>query len=327
VIALAPAPRLAVPEQLDPACLASFDPEAVVIDLAGNTMGTGWRVRLAAPRTGAPADLRGRITARLDGLVAEMSHWEPGSLLARYNRAEPSSWTALPDDFAQVLTHGAAVWASSGHAFDPALGRVTDAWGLGPRRVSAPPAQAQIAEARAHAGWGKVQFDSVGKRLWQPGGLWLDLSGIAKGYAVDAVADLLADMGLHHALVEIGGECVGRGFRPDGDPWWVDCEVPQHIALPGLRIALHQLAIATSGDYLAGAHTIDPATGRPAIHRTTLVTVLHDRCVLADAWASALSVLEYDAARAMAEREALAARLVTREGEEWLSPAMLRLMA
>jgi thiamine biosynthesis lipoprotein len=175
---------------------------------------------------------------------------------------------------------------------------------------------------RTASGWQRLAFDPAARRLHQPGGVWLDLSGIAKGHAADAVAATVAAAGYDHALVEVGGECVGRGIRPDGDPWWVELEAPPGVELERFRVALHQLAVATSGDYVRGAHTLNPRTGRPIRHDTAAVSVLHASAMVADAWASALTVIEPDAALAMATRERLAARIVARSGREWLSPAL-----
>jgi len=323
-----PAPRLVVPDAIDPAVFRSFDPEANVVQLAGETMGTSWQVRAALPaaRAGDAARLRSLIEARLGGIVAQMSHWDDSSTLSRFNQAQGGSAIRLPPDLAAVIDAGLAIARASDGAFDPAIGRSTDAWGLGPRAVTTPPDAADLLVGKAASGWQRLAYDAGAQTLRQPGGLWLDLSGIAKGYAVDAVADLLDDEGVHHSLVEIGGECAGRGLRPDGDPWWVDIESPPGCALPRLRIALHQLAVATSGDYLRGAHTLDPRTGQPAIHATTAVTVLHPRCMQADAWATALSVVDLPQAMDMARRNALIARIVLRDGGEWISPALAAMM-
>ncbi|WP_231562397.1 FAD:protein FMN transferase [Sphingomonas sp. 35-24ZXX] len=321
-------PRIAVPDAVDPAVFRSFDAGAPVVRLAGETMGTTWGVHVAVPRSaglGAP-QLQAKVQVRLDGIVADMSHWEPGSQLSRFNRADGGTRLELSQDFAAVMAAALSIASASGGAFDPAVGRLTDLWGLGPRRTTDDPDQCEIDAALAQAGWRRLAFDARSRSLFQPGGVWLDLSGIAKGFAVDAIADLLARHGLHHALVEIGGECAGRGLRPDGDPWWVDLEDPPGVRLPPLRIALHQLSVATSGDYLRGGHTLDPATGRPAIHRTTAVSVLHPSCMLADAWATALSVLDDAAAQALACRHGLIARIVRRDGREWLSPALTRMV-
>jgi thiamine biosynthesis lipoprotein len=318
------APRIAVPDAIDQEALRGFDPAAPVVVLQGQTMGTTWRVMAAVPDAlglDVPT-LTALVQGRLDRIVAEMSHWEPGSHLCRFNRAAPGCLTVLPADFAQVMACAFRIADACGGAFDPAQGRLTDAWGLGPRKVAAEPDAATIAEAMAYSGWRRLAFDPQGRVLRQPGGVWLDLSGIAKGFAVDAVADMLAEHGVRHALVEVGGECTGRGMRPDSDPWWVDVEAPAGMEVPPLRVALHQLAIATSGDYLRGAHTLDPKTGRPAIHNTTAVTVLHRTCMEADAWATALGVLRPADARKLAQERGLAVRLLARDGAEWISPAL-----
>ena len=319
-----PALRIAVPEAVDPAVFRSFDPRARVVDLAGDTMGTTWQVRAALPLVleRDAARLQALVQARLEDIVADLSHWQPGSRLSRFNAADAGTEHSLSADFAAVMACAIQVASASDGAFDPALGRLTDIWGLGPRRTSSAPGRADIAQALEMCGWQRLRFDASRRTLRQPGGVWLDLSGIAKGYAVDAVADLLAGQGVHHALVEIGGECTGRGIRPDGDPWWVDIENPPGVRLPTLRIALHQLSVATSGDYLRGGHTLDPRTGRPAMHQTTAVTVLHPACMQADAWATALGVLDPVAAQDLARRNALMARIVLRDGHEWLSPTL-----
>lgn len=323
-----PAPRIAVPDAIDPAALIGFDSQAPVVQFGGATMGTTWQVRAALPAALGldTARLRMLVQARLDGIVQDMSHWEPQSNLSRFNRAHAGSVCALSPDMVRVMAEALSVAQATDGAFDPAIGRLTDLWGLGPNTVSAPPTPGDIGHALRGSGWTRLQFDPLRSTLRQPGGLWLDLSGIAKGFAVDAVADLLGQQGLNHCLVEIGGECVGRGMRPDGDPWWVDVENPEGLPLPRLRVALHGLAIATSGDYLRGAHTLDPRTGYPAVHSTTAVTVVHPDCTSADAWATALSVMSFSAAQRCAVREHIAVRIVSRDGGEWLSPALTSMM-
>jgi len=317
-------PRIAVPE-LQPAAFEAFDPAARVAELEGEAMGTRWTARFALGGGASAEPVRAAIEARLADIVAQMSHWEPDSLLCRYNLAPAGSWTELPRDFANVISTALSVAERSSGAFTPALGRLTDLWGLGARPASDAPDDEAIAAALRVSDWRLLAFDPAAPRLRQPGGLWLDLSGIAKGYAVDAVADTVALFGIRHALVEVGGEFVGRGMRPDGDPWWVELENPAGIDLPPLRVAMHEIAVATSGQYL-GAHTLDPATGKPTTHDTIAVSVLHSSCMLADAWASALGVLPAAEAKQLADREHLAARLLSRDGSEWLSQQLWQMM-
>lgn len=301
------------------------DRTAPVVTIAGDTMGTRWRVLLACPVGKDACAVERAIVARLDGLVAEMSHWADDSLLSRFNRAAAGTWTALPPDFATVMARALALAEASGGAFDPAIGALVDLWGFGPPGPRAAPSDRAVARARARSGWRRLAWDAPGARLRQPGGLALDLSGIAKGHAVDAIAGLLGDLGLRHALVEIGGELAGRGMRPDGEPWWVDLENPPGTALPPLRVALHGIAVATSGSYIRGDHNIDPRTGRPPANDTISVSVIAADAATADGWASAFAVLGGEEAIALADRLGLAARLLCRGPsgvEEHLSAAL-----
>ncbi len=298
--------------------------------LAGAALGTTWRVRFVAGQEASLDRLRALIDARLATIVAEMSQWAPDSVLSRFNRAPPGSWTALPSDFATVVDCALDIAARSGGAFDPTHGRAAALLGFGAAAVTRPPTVAELDDAHADAGWRRLDYDPHARRLRQPGGLWLDLSGIAKGFAVDALADLLCAAGYPDALIEIGGELVGRGLKPDGHPWWVDVEAPPGATLLSLRVALHEQALATSGDYVRGAHTIDPTTGRPLGPRIASVSVLHDSAMLADAWATALTALGPEQALSVATREGIAARMVARADAtfiETLSPKLRNLLA
>lgn len=292
--------------------------------MAGAALGTTWRVIFVG---GGPSAERVRtvVEARLAAVVGEMSQWEPGSALSIFNRAAAGTWLALPHDLATVVAHGLAIAERSGGAFDPTLGRIAALLGYGAEPIDGPVSPASLDAAAADAGWRRLAFDPGARRLRQPGGLWLDLSGIGKGFAVDAVAAALLREGLHDMLVEVGGELVGKGLKPDAQPWWVDLELPPGCDLPPMRVGLHELAVATSGDYVRGAHTIDPGSGRPLPRRVRSASVLHPSAMTADAWATALTVLGPERGGEAATREALAARMVWQADgatHEWISPAL-----
>lgn len=299
----------------------------------GATMGTTWLVKAVLPDSADLAALTAMVQRALDAVVAEMSPWEPGSDLRRYNRAPPGSWVALPPATATVLRRAIEVAERSDGAFDPTLGALSDLWGFGPRAFAGqPPEPGDIAALRADIGWKRLTLD--GDVLFQPGGLRLDLNAIAKGFGVDQAAAALDRAQVASYLVEIGGELRGLGAKPDGQPWWVELERPP-AAQDAERtvVALHDLAVATSGDYRRFfdhggrryAHTLDPATGAPTTHPTISVTVLAHDCMSADAWATALTVMSPDAALAFAAAHDLAALIVSRGAgglEERLSPAL-----
>lgn len=289
-------------------------------------MGTSWSARIVA----APDGLKPRIEAVLTRVVAEMSHWEPGSDLSRINRSELGRWQPLPADFARVMAAALEVAETSGGAFDPAMGRLVDLWGFGPPGPrEGLPSDAEIAEALG----GSAALELDGRKLRRSANVRLDLSGIAKGYAVDAVAEMLRSMELCEFLVEVGGELRGEGIKPDGQPWWIDLEPAPDTTHAPLRVALHGLSVATSGDYrrrfahggATYAHTLDPRTGRPTENNVASVTLLHPCCMLADAWATALTVLGPEG-MAVAEREGLAAHMVVRGQGELLSAALSEML-
>jgi thiamine biosynthesis lipoprotein len=299
----------------------------------GATMGTTWSVKAVLPATTDLPALEAMVQRALDGVVREMSPWEPLSDLSRYNRAAAGSWITLPANTATVLRRAIEVAEQSHGAFDPTLGALTDLWGFGPHPFSGgPPLAADITALREAGGWKRLTLD--GDALFQPGALRLDLNGIAKGFGVDQAAAALDRAGVKSYLVEVGGELRGTGAKPDGQPWWVELERPPTANdTERTMVALHDLAVATSGDYRRFfdhdgrryAHTLDPATGAPTTNPTVSVTVLAQDCMSADAWATALTVIAPDAALAFAAEHDLAALIVSRAAgglEERLSPAL-----
>lgn len=271
--------------------------------LQGATMGTTWSLRLANLDYAPLAPVQALVQQTLDAVIAQMSNWEADSCLSRFNAADAGSWHTLPPELAQVLD-AALHWARAcDGAYDPTVGALVSLWGFGPRaNPQAPhsgqaPAQADIDRALQVCGHQRLQWQPQQRRLLQPGGLQLDLSGIAKGYAVDGVAERLRAAGWQHALLEIGGEIRAWGQKPGGQPW--------RVAVAGvagdepLVVPLGEGALASSGDhwhvFMQGgqrfSHSLDPRTGRPVAHALTSVTVYHRDCMHADALATVLTVL------------------------------------
>lgn len=287
----------------------------------GESMGTTWSV-LAV---NAPPGLQQAVERVLDKVVAEMSHWEAGSDLSRFNRAPAGSWHTLPPDLDTVLRAGVDVMNKSAGAFNPFAGALVNAWGFGPpgRQPTLPSAPINVIPAQA----------GIQAQWLQPGGTHLDLSGIAKGFSVDQVARRLDALGINHYLVEVGGELRGKGMKPDGQPWWTQLETVEGNPHGEVVLALHGLSVATSGDYRRSythdgrsySHTIDPRTGEPIDNGVASVSVVHADCMLADAWSTAITVLGPDAGMALAGREGLAVRMLARSHgsvNEYLSPAL-----
>lgn len=326
--------RVAVPLGLTPA--SARPREGRTVRLSGPTMGVSWTLNAHAPAAVSEAALTDAVQAACNLVVAQMSSWEPGSDLSLFNGAPAGSWIALPPEMATVVRAGLELAEATGGAFDPTLGALVDLWGFGAAGAVDRPPQAE-ALAAARAGWRSLQMDDRG-RLLQPGGVRLDLSGIAKGYGVDLAAQAVQALGVRDFLIEIGGELRGSGVKGDGEPWWVEIERPPGAELPEppVLVALHGLSIATSGDWRRAftadgrrySHTLSPVARAPVAGGLAAVSVLHRQCMQADALATALMVLGPEAA-AFAEERGVAALLVrrTEEGfEEQISPAFARLL-
>ena len=327
-------------------------PGAAMRELRGLSMGTSWSARLLEPvlagRAGS-ADLQQGLQQQLDLVVAQMSHWSEESDLGRFNRAEPGSWHSLPVAFCEVLGFATHVAQASGGAYDPCAGALVNLWGFGPSRRHdqpgfLPPKHDTVALLLSQRQRRRLELDLPARRARQPGGLQLDLSAIAKGYGVDRLARYLESQGIHHYLVEVGGELRGAGSKPDGQPWWVMLEQvdgadsADDAGHPAeMMLALHGLSVATSGDYrrffhdgtVRYSHTIDPRSGMPIANQLASVTVVHAECMAADAWSTALTVLGVEAGMALAEELGLAARFLQRDGHgyrEFLSSQMLAML-
>jgi thiamine biosynthesis lipoprotein len=308
-------------------------------NLRGLTMGTSWQVQCYVNTRQSEESLQAGIQTQLDEVVAQMSPWEEDADITRFNRAPAHSWHVLPPEFFKVLQHSLFVAEQTGGAYDPNIGQLANLWGFGPAgKISIAPDEIAIQGALRSGNWQQIQINKDNQSVKQSGHIQLDLCSTAKGFGVDQVARYLQQMDIESYLVEVGGELRGLGCKPDGQPWWVSLEdIAEQVQETNHVVALHGLSIATSGDtnrYFMHegkrySHTIDPRTGYPIEHGVAAVTVLHAECMIADALATAMTVMGLDAGMQYAKRLHAAARFVVREENgfrTYMSPAFLAMM-
>ena len=302
-------------------------PAGTGAEAGGRTMGTTWTVRVTTCSlddcNAALAELVGQRLAELNHIF---SHYDPDSEVSSFNRYSGTDWFPVSDQLAEVVTLAQRISAISNGAFDITVAPAVDAWGFGAEPLTADiPAEATIAAAAGTTGYRnlEVRTEPPALRKSDPA-LRIDLSAIAKGYAVDQLAYLLEREGMRDYLVEIGGELRVAGNRADGQAWRIGIEPPdngdttqpriEYIVEPGDQ------AVASSGDYrnfyTVGdkriSHMIDPATARPVSNGLAAVSVVAPSAAQADALATALMVLGPDRAMTLAEREGLAVMLTER---------------
>lgn len=294
--------------------------------LNGATMGTRWSALVYAPPATDVDALKTALSRSVDRVDRQMSTWKPESDLMRFNSAPTGNWVSLPAELMQVLERGLEIGRASSGAFDIGVGSLINAWGFGPDR-SGPDAELirQSLRVRLPPTHGILELDRSAGRARKHAPVALDLSGIAKGFAVDEMMLTLEAFDVAGAFVSLDGEVKARGTRADGTPWLVAVEKPDFATRSPLGlIALCNEAVATSGDYrhwvdVGGrrlSHTMDRVRGGPADNGTASVSVVTESCMDADAWATAFMVLGPAEGEVLARKQGLDALFVHRCGTE-----------
>ena len=298
--------------------------------LQGATMGTYYRIQSACPAAPTAA----AIEAQLQAFNLVFSTYEAGSELSRLNDNSTTDWVSISADLFGVLSAAAELAGTSAGGFDPTVGALVELWGFGvaePERE--PPTPAAIESARVNTGLDVMQLRqgpsaSPQVRLLQS--RRIDLSALAKGRAVDELADRLVAQGCTDLLVDIGGEIRVLGRSPKERPWRLAVEQPGELAPGNEALPVLQLtagAVATSGDYrnfreLSGerySHLIDPRTGYPVTHGLASVTVWHPQAMWADGFATLVSVVGPEEGQALAEQAKLAVAMLIRTTQGFAS--------
>jgi len=266
------------------------------------------------------------VFALFDRVEREMSRYRDDSTVSAIGRDAPR-WTPISPDLAAVLREALRVASFSKGAFDPTIGAVSTLWGFGEEGGHIPEATA-LARARATVGYSRLALEQKRARLIYPA-TRLDLGGIAKGYAVDRSADLLAQAGVKGAIVNAGGDIRVLGERPDGGPWHIGIQHPRDPEALLTKLDLTDTAVVTSGDYeryfiedhVRYHHILDPATGEPA-RGCRSVTVVTKSAMTGDALATAAFVLGPERGLALLkEADATAAIIVAADGTVVRFPA------
>jgi len=291
----------------------------------GEAMGTTWKMKLHWENKTREAVAEANMVTkrRLKTIDAMCSTWRPDSQLMRFNTHDRLTPFPVPSELASLALAAQKLAERTGGAFDPTifpLIRIHPTFA--PDILRELPNYLTLREAPNRVGYDKyeVEHNPAALRKSDPK-VELDLSAIAKGYALDLIHQALHEHpALSSGYLELGGEVRTWGPMPTA----VAVEAPVIGRREVLTVVeLRNQAMATSGDYRQRkvvdgetvTHIIDPRTGKPIDHELASATVVHDSCATADALATALMVMGPDEGMAFAEREDLAVLLVVRDGE------------
>jgi len=240
---------------------------------------------------------------RIDRL---MSHYKPSSPLSRINREAGTHAVAVERELFDLIAEAMRYSRESDGAFDITVGPLMKAWGFFGGEGRMPP-EPELAAARRHVGRNHVTLNAADSTIaFDEPGVELDLGGIAKGYAVDRVVDLLRRRGVGAALVSAGGSTVyGLGAPPEREAWRVDVQDPIDASQVALTVQLKDRALSIAGrseksfevDGVTYSHIMDPRTGRP-VQGVLTVAVLTATGTAGDALDDAFFVLGLEKSRA-----------------------------
>lgn len=254
-------------------------------------------------------NLKEEIEAALKRFDGSLSPFNDTATITRVNHNEDF----VPDTFfINVFRRSMEISKETDGAFDITVAPLANAWGFGFKKGTFPDS-AMIDSLQEITGYTKVNLSAEGKVMKQDPRIMLSCSAIAKGYAVDVIAQLLEQKGIRNFMVDIGGEIVVRGENPKKDLWRIGINKPVDDSLSMNQeiqtvLNITNIGMATSGNYRnyyykdgkKYAHTIDPRTGYPVQHNILSATVIARDCMSADAYATAFMVMGLEEAEQFA---------------------------
>lgn len=268
-------------------------------------MGTTYSVKWVDSTVDHSEAVRDLVEKRLAQVNSAMSTYDPTSQISTFNKTDVNVKYKVSKDFFNTLTIAQGISEHTAGAFDVTVAPLINIWGFGHNgQVTKQPTEADILAAKELTGYQKLELLPNKSLIKKTAPITINLSAVAKGYGVDAVATLLEQYKIHNYFVEIGGEVYARGLKPDLSPWKVGIEKPVATNLTNNRqiqevLNVSDVGLATSGDYrnyfeengVRYSHTIDPVTGKPITHKLASVSVLRQTTAEADAYATALMVM------------------------------------
>jgi len=299
--------------------------------LQGLTMGTvAYSVKLIVKPedsivNGQQKFNRGGVHAEIETILKQlnqdMSNWIPDSELSRFNSSTSLEPMEISSGLSRVIAESLRLGALSNGKLDVTVGPLVNLWGFGPeQRPERVPTDEELAVAKARVGLQHLSLS--GNQLTKAiPNLYIDLSTIAKGYAVDLLAEAMERRGINNYLVEVGGEMRVKGFKHTGELWAVAIEKPiSEERLVHQVIVPKDNALATSGDYRKYfeaegqrfSHIIDPDTGKPINHKIVSVTVIHPSSMTADGLSTSMMLMGEDKAYDFAMKNDIAAYIISK---------------
>ena len=266
--------------------------------LQGEAQGTYYNIAYYDPQH---RNLQPQVDSMLGAFDQTASLWVENSIIRKANRHEDTEINAV---FEELLCRSLQMEEYTHGAFNCKIGSLVNLYGFGfKNRDNITVHQVDSLLALIRHGECYIDDTHTTTRLILSQGIELDFNAIAQGYAVDLLARMFDQKGIDNYLIDVGGEVIARGCKPDGSSWAVGIERPAKDKYSSQEIetaiALDNQSVVTSGNYrkyyeqdgIRYSHTIDPSTGRPVSHSLLSVSVVSHEAWYADAMATAFMVM------------------------------------
>ena len=276
----------------------SCKPEPKKIILSGEAQGSYYAITYYDYQN---RDFSGAIDSILQDFDQTASLWVENSLIRKVNSNQDSVINEL---FYDILQHSLEVNKTTNGHFDCTVGQLVNAWGFGFKTGNTIDS-AVVDSLKQFVGLPISVSEKDGKKVLHKTRpeVEIDFNAIAQGYSVDMIGKFLENNGITSYLVDIGGEVLSKGTKPNGEKWVVGIEKPAENKFSQqeieIKINLEDKSIVTSGNYrkyyekdgVKYSHTIDPFTGYPVSHSLLSVSVISNHAWEADAYATAFMVM------------------------------------
>ena len=269
--------------------------KSVLVTNKGNTQGTYYYIKYLSING---QSFQTDIDSILNEIDLSLSIYNNNSLISNINNGDSVNTDFL---FNTVFDVSKEISEKTNGAFDPSISPLVDYWGFynytDVKEILVD--STEINNILKNIGFSKIKLKNNFVQL--PSNMSLDFNSIAQGYTVDLIGSYLRKVGVNDFLINVGGENLASGKNQEGDIWKIGIEKPTNKINDDYKLilSLNNKAIATSGNYrkfhkINGkkySHVIDPLTGYPAYNRLLSVSVIHDDCMIADAYATAFMVM------------------------------------
>ena len=288
--------------------------------IKGNTMGTYYFIEVIdVPIELKIKNIEIEIKNTLKKANKILSNWDKDSEISIINKTNKTTAIKISDELNEVFKTAKEINAKSNGFFDLTLDPIIELWGFGykNKQMQIIPKDNQIKNILSLIGqksFLEMNFDN-NELIKKNKDIKINLSSIGKGYGIDLIGKKLDQLGINNYIINIGGDILTKGYNSKKENWVIGIENPNlKEKLIKEIVNLTNKGLATSGDYKnfftndgkRYSHIINPKTGKPIMHSTKSVTVIHENSMKADGWATAFLALGSLEGLKIADKEKIA---------------------